>query len=131
MMELESLRKFLCSKSGASEEIPFGPEVLVFKVQGKMFAILTWQENPLKISLKCEPEHALVLRDIYDAVQPGYHLHKKHWNTVTLDGSVSEENVLQWVDESYRLVVKGLPKRDRERLKALDIPDEASLLSNV
>lgn len=115
-MTLEHVRTYLTSKNGTSEEIPFGPEVLVFKVMGKMFAILVWQENPLRISLKCDPEHALVLRDMYPAVQPGYHLHKKHWNTVILDGSVPEPELLQWIDESYRLVVKGLKKADREKL---------------
>ena len=115
-MELESLRKYLRDKHGTSEEIPFGPEVLVFKVLGKMFAILAWQENPLKISLKCDPDHALVLRDIYAAVQPGYHLHKKHWNTVTLDGSAPEQEIFRWIDESYHLVASGLKKADREKL---------------
>ena len=115
-MELESVRKYVTSKNGATEEIPFGPEVLVFKVLGKIFAILAWQENPLKISLKCDPDHALALRDIYAAVQPGYHLNKKHWNTVTLDGSVPEGEILQWIDESYRLTAKGLKKAERESL---------------
>lgn len=118
-MELESLRKYLTSRNGASEEIPFGPEVLVFKVSGKMFAILAWQESPLKISLKCDPDFALALRDMYPAVQPGYHLHKKHWNTVTLDGRVPEREILLWIDESWRLVVKGLKKADREKLASL------------
>ncbi|MCP4396287.1 MAG: MmcQ/YjbR family DNA-binding protein [bacterium] len=123
-MELESLRKYLTNRKGISEEIPFGPEALVFKVLGKMFAILAWQESPLKISLKCDPEHALALRDIYAAVQPGYHLHKKHWNTVTLDGSVPEGEIRQWIDESYRLVVKGLKKADREKLGSLEFSEK-------
>lgn len=116
-MELETLRDYLKEKKGTTEELPFGPEVLVFKVIGKMFAILTWQDNPLHISLKCKPDHALALRDIYEAVQPGYHLNKKHWNTVVLDGSIPEKEILQWIDDSYQLVVKGLKKADRQRLQ--------------
>ena len=116
-MELETLRDYLKEKKGTTEELPFGPEVLVFKVIGKMFAILAWQDNPLRISLKCEPDHALALRDIYEAVQPGYHLNKKHWNTVVLDGSIPEKEILQWIDDSYQLVVKGLKKVDRQRLQ--------------
>jgi predicted DNA-binding protein (MmcQ/YjbR family) len=126
-MKLENLRSYLTSKNGASEETPFGPEVLVFKVLGKMFAILAWQEAPLKISLKCEPDHALALRAIYKAVQPGYHLHKRHWNTVTLDGSVPEQEILQWIDGSYRLVVKGLKKADRERLAGMEASKKSAI----
>ena len=116
-MELEQLRIFFGDKKGVTEELPFGPEVLVFKVMGKMFAILAWQDNPLRISLKCEPDHALALRDIYEAVRPGYHLNKRHWNTIILDGSIPEKEILQWIDDSYNLVVKGLKKSDRQKLQ--------------
>jgi len=116
-MELEQLRSCLGDKKGVTEELPFGPEVLVFKVLGKMFAILAWQDNPLRMSLKCEPDHALALRDIYEAVQPGYHLNKKHWNTIMLDGSIPEKEILQWIEDSYNLVVKGLKKSDRQKLQ--------------
>jgi predicted DNA-binding protein (MmcQ/YjbR family) len=116
-MELEFVRSYLLKKKGATEELPFGPEALVFKVMGKMFALLAWQQNPLQISLKCDPDHALALRDIYEAVQPGYHMSKKHWNTITLDGSIPEDETVKMIDDSYRLVVKGLKKADRERLQ--------------
>ena len=116
-MQLEKLRTYLCEKKGVTEEIPFGPEVLVFKVLGKIFALIAWQESPLRISLKCDPEHALALRDIYDAVQPGYHLNKRHWNTVILDGSIPEREIFQMIDNSYKLVAKGLKKSDRQKLQ--------------
>jgi predicted DNA-binding protein (MmcQ/YjbR family) len=88
----------------------------VMKVGGKMFAIIGEDDDPLTVSLKCEPEIAVVLRAAYDAVQPGYHLNKRHWNTVSLDGSIDERQVLEWVDDSYDLVVEGLPQRIREEL---------------
>ncbi len=116
-MELEMLRQYLRNKKGSTEEIPFGPEVLVFKVLGKMFALVAWQAAPLRISLKCDPDDALALRDMYEAVIPGYHLNKKHWNTIILDESIPESEVLKWVDESYALVVKGLKKSERQTLQ--------------
>ncbi|PIE33795.1 MmcQ-like protein [candidate division KSB3 bacterium] len=116
-MELETLRQYMQKKKGTTEEIPFGPEALVFKVLGKMYALIAWQETPLRISLKCDPDHALALRDIYESVIPGYHFNKKHWNTIILDGSVPEREVLQWIDDSYTLVVKKLKKTDRQSLE--------------
>jgi predicted DNA-binding protein (MmcQ/YjbR family) len=116
-MELEFVRSYLLKKKGATEDLPFGPEALVFKVMGKMFALLAWQQTPLRISLKCDPDHALALRDIYEAVQPGYYMNKKHWNTITLNGSIPDDEILKMIDDSYRLVVKGLKKADREKLE--------------
>jgi predicted DNA-binding protein (MmcQ/YjbR family) len=116
-MELEFVRSYLLKKKRTTEELPFGPEALVFKVMGKMFALLAWQQNPLRISLKCDPDHALALRDIYEAVQPGYYMNKKHWNTITLNGSIPDDEILKMIDDSYRLVVKGLKKADREKLE--------------
>ena len=86
------------------------------KVAGKIFAIIAEDEDPLTISLKCEPEIAPVLRSQFDAVQPGYHLNKRHWNTVTLDGSVEGRQVLEWIDDSYDLVRDGLPRRIRDQI---------------
>lgn len=117
VMTLDTIRPYLQGKPGSTEDLPFGPTVLVFKVRGKMFALLAWQETPLRLSLKCDPDHALALRDIYPAVQPGYHLNKRHWNTVTLDGSISQAEIFAMVDESYRLVVKGLSKADQATLQ--------------
>jgi predicted DNA-binding protein (MmcQ/YjbR family) len=86
------------------------------KVGGKIFAIIGEDADPLTVSLKCEPEIAEVLRAAHNAVQPGYHLNKRHWNTVTLDGTVAERQILEWVDDSYDLVVDGLPRRVREEI---------------
>lgn len=115
-MELKQLVGYLLGKKGATEETPFGPEALVYKVMGKMFALLAWQADPLQISLKCEPGQAMFLRDLYPAVRPGYHMNKTHWNTVTLDGTVPDEEVLAMIDDSYDLVVKGLPRAKREEV---------------
>ncbi len=100
------------------ETTPFGPDVLVFKVCGKMFALTSPDQFPTKVNLKCDPNRALELRDEYDAVQPGYHMNKKHWNTVTLDNSVPSRLISEMVDQSIRLVVQRLKKADRERLLA-------------
>jgi predicted DNA-binding protein (MmcQ/YjbR family) len=112
-MDLTTLREKLMAKPDATEETPFGPEALVFKVRGKMFALVAWQEEPLSISLKCDPDEALFLRDIYPAVRPGYHMNKRHWNTVTLDGTIPEAELWRMIDDSYALVVRGLPKSKR------------------
>ena len=118
-MTLAELQSRLLAKKGASEETPFGPEALVYKVAGKMFALVAWQSEPLTVSLKCEPGQALFLRDLYPAVRPGYHLNKMHWNTVTLDGSISEEEVRGMIDDSYDLVVASLSRKSRAELDAL------------
>src|SRR5690606_21110433 len=95
---------------------PFGDEVLVFKVMGKMFALTSIERLPLSVSLKCDPERAVLLRERYPAVQPGYHLNKAHWNTVELDGTVPDGTIRSWIDESYELVVRSLKRADREAL---------------
>ena len=115
-MELEALRKTLLKKKRATEETPFGPEVLVYKVMSKMFALLAWEEDPLRINLKCDPDLALALRDQYAAIIPGYHMNKQHWNSVILDGSIPENQLIDMIDNSYDLVVKGLKKAEREKL---------------
>jgi predicted DNA-binding protein (MmcQ/YjbR family) len=98
---------------GASEEFPFGDEVSVFKVSGKMFALCALDGEPLQLSLKCDPEFAVQLRSAYPAVTPGYHLNKRHWNTITLDGSLPDEMVADLLGDSYDLVVASLPKARR------------------
>jgi len=102
--------------AGAAEEFPFGEATSVFKVGGKIFALSALGSEPLKVSLKCEPDLAERLRDAYPAVVPGYHLNKRHWNTVTIDGSVPEEAVAAMIEDSYDLVVDKLPRATRERL---------------
>jgi len=116
-VKLEHLRKYLLTKKGTVEDTPFGPEALVFNVMGKMFALVTWEETPLHVTLKCDPDDALALRAQYQAVQPGYYMNKKHWNTITLDGSILDEQILEMIDGSYKLVVKGLKKADRQEFE--------------
>lgn len=115
-MDLKQLAGHLLSKKGATEETPFGPEALVYKVVGKMFALVAWEDDPLSITLKCEPGQALLLRDVYPAVRPGYHMNKTHWNTITLDGSIPAAELLGMIDDSYDLVVKSLTRAQRETL---------------
>jgi predicted DNA-binding protein (MmcQ/YjbR family) len=98
---------------GAGEEFPFGDEVSVFKVGGKMFALCNLDGEPLQLSVKCEPELAAQLRATYPAIAPGYHLNKRHWNTITLDGSLPDQMVADLLGDSYDLVVASLPKARR------------------
>ena len=115
-MDAAELRRWCLAQSGAVEDFPFGPEHSVFKVGGKMFALSTLERTPLEVSAKCEPELALQLRGTYSAIRPGYHLNKRHWNTITLDGSLSDQLVRELITDSYDLVVSALPKRTREEL---------------
>lgn len=115
-MTFGELRDYCASKHGAEETFPFGETVLVFKVAGKMFALTSLDQLPLRVSLKCDPERAVELRERYAAVQPGYHLSKVHWNTVELDGSVPAREVRSWIDDSYDLVVRSLKRAEREAL---------------
>ena len=115
-MDLAAVRAYVLSKQGATETRPFGPQPLVAKVGGKIFALLAEDATPPSISLKCEPQQALFLRDSFAAVQPGYHLNKEHWNTVTLDGSIPDEGIHAMIDDSYRLVVNSLTKAARRKL---------------
>ncbi|MBO0808181.1 MAG: MmcQ/YjbR family DNA-binding protein [Actinobacteria bacterium] len=101
------------AKPGSAEDYPFGDEVAVFKVAGRMFALVSLDDVPGSVSLKCDPGLAADLRDRYAAVTAGYHLNKRHWNTVTLNGSVPDEEVLELVDHSYDLVLAGLTKAQR------------------
>lgn len=116
-MDLESLRRYCLGKPGAEDSHPFGPGALVIKVGGKIFAIIADEEDPTTVSLKCEPEVVDLLRSSFAAVRPGYHLNKRHWNTVTLDGSIDDEQVSEWIDDSYDLVIQGLPRLAREEIR--------------
>jgi predicted DNA-binding protein (MmcQ/YjbR family) len=108
---------------GAVEDFPFGPAPSVFKVGGKIFAISTFQSRPLQISVKCDPDLAEQLRSTYDAVAPGYHLNKRHWNTITIDGSLPDATVFDMVEDSYDLVLAGLSKAARKRLGLQQEPE--------
>lgn len=118
-MDYDSLCDYLENKPGAHRDMPFGPDALVFKVLQKMFALVAWQAEPLTISLKADPLDAMILRHQYKAVKPGYHMHKNHWNTVTLDGSIPEEVLIGMIDDSYNLVVQGMRRADQAILKEL------------
>ena len=116
-MTADGLRKLCLSFPGAYEDFPFGPEHSVFKVEKKLFAISALGASPLKVSLKCEPELAEQLRASYpDCVVPGYHLNKRHWNTVTLDGTLTDAIVHDMVEDSYDLIVAAMPRVIREKL---------------
>lgn len=111
------IKNYLLSKPEAIEDYPFGPEAMVFKVQDKMFALFMVRQGEPYLNLKCDPEEALMLRDVFGAVRAGYHMNKRHWNTVVLDGSLPQGEIERMVDNSYSLVVKGLKKSLREGLE--------------
>jgi len=115
-MNIETFREYCLSKPAATEDTPFGPGNIVFKVGGKMFALAALDEVPPAVNLKCDPDLALELRDRYAQVRPGYHMNKKHWNMVELDGVIPEKEIREMVDHSYDLVVRSLSKARREKL---------------
>ncbi len=107
----------LCSSlPGAVEDQPFGDGVAVFKVGGKMFALVPLAGEPDSVNLKCDPDWALELRAVYAAVRPGYHMNKRHWNTIDLDGTMGGAELREMIDHSYELVVSRLPRAERDRL---------------
>jgi predicted DNA-binding protein (MmcQ/YjbR family) len=120
---LKTLRAYCCAKAGAVETYPFDDETLVFKVMGKMFALTNIKSAELSINLKCDPDWAMILRDHYTAVTAGYHMNKRHWNSVFIDGSIPDDEIWEMIDHSYRLVVKGLKKAEREKLAVLNQPE--------
>ncbi len=109
-MDLAQFREYCLSKPRATEGTPFGPDVLVFKVGGKMFALAALDDVPTTVNLKCDPDLALDLRDRYDEIRPGYHMNKKHWNTVEIQGAIPHVELRKMIDHSYDLVAKSLPK---------------------
>jgi len=113
-MDVDVVRDYLLGKPEALEDFPFGPDVAVMKVRGKMFATLGEESGEGRMNLKCDPGQALALRDIFAAVLPGYHMNKKHWNTIKLDGSIPEGEIQRMIDHSFALVVGGLSKKVRE-----------------
>ncbi len=115
-MELPDVIDLCLSLPGAEETQPFGPEALVYKVGGKMFAVTSPDDFPASINLKCDPQRAIELRDEHKGIKPGWHMNKKHWNTVMLDGTVPPKLVRELVKHSYQLVVDALPKKVREGL---------------
>ena len=116
-MDLEQFREYCLSKPGATEATPFGPDVLVFKVSGKMFALAALDEVPATVNLKCDPDLALDLRDRCEQIKPGYHMNKKHWNTVEIETGIPDVELWRMIDHSYDLVVASLTGPQRVRLK--------------
>ena len=112
MMNIEEFRNYCLAKPGATEHFPFDDNVLVFKVV-KMFALADVRDFE-SINLKCDPEYAVELRERYPGVIPGYHMSKKHWNTVSTDGTIPDKEIYQWIDDSYDLIVSSLTKKERE-----------------
>lgn len=110
-VDLEDFRQYCLTKRRVTEDTPFGEDVLVFKVAGKIFALASLDEVPPRVNLKCDPDAALDLRDRYEDVMPGYHMNKKHWNTVVLSGRIPGTELRRMIDHSYDLVVASLPKK--------------------
>jgi predicted DNA-binding protein (MmcQ/YjbR family) len=117
-MDIETLREYCLLMPGVTECFPFDENTLVFKVVGKMF-LLTDLADAFSMNVKCDPLKALELREQYSSVTPGYHMNKKYWNTVLIDGSVDDRTLREWIDHSYSLVVDALPKKDRLKLTGI------------
>ncbi|MEZ5023686.1 MAG: MmcQ/YjbR family DNA-binding protein [Chitinophagales bacterium] len=115
-MNIEDIREYCLTKKGVSEGFPFDESTLVFKVLGKIFLLTSLDAQELSINLKCEPLRAIELRETYDCVKPGFHMNKKHWNTVQVSGELSDQSIFDLINHSYDLVVKGLPKSKRDQL---------------
>ena len=116
-MDIESFREYCLRKKGVTEEFPFGEEVLVFKVGGKMFAATSLTFKPFRVNLKCDPELAIELREQYNSVEPGFHMNKKHWNSIYFEsGEITNNDLVEMIDHSYDLVVSSLSKKLRSEL---------------
>lgn len=115
-MDIEQLREYCLSKPAVTEDFPFGPDTLVFKVGAKMFLLTNLETFPTTFNAKCDPERAVELRAEYPAIAPGWHMNKKHWNTIELDGSLRADMVRELIDHSFDLVVAGLTRKKRREL---------------
>lgn len=118
-MNLQALEEIVLSKKAAYKEFPFGNDVAVFKVMGKMFALISQKGGVVNINLKCEPHDALGYREIYECVVPGYHMNKKHWNTVFINGEMKDDVLVDMINVSYELVVAKLTKKEKEVLLSI------------
>ena len=116
-MNIEEIREYCMSKKGVTESFPFDEDTLVLKVMGKMFALISLEKIPLQLNLKCDPDKAVELREKYESVLPGYHMNKKHWNSIIVDGTLLNKLIYRWIDDSYNLVVKGLRKTEKQKLQ--------------
>ena len=118
-MNIEELRDYCLNKKGVEECFPFGEETFVYKVMGKMFLLAGIEYQPLEFNVKCDPEKAIELRENFSCVTAGYHMNKKHWNTIVCDGSVSRKQLEEWINDSYNLVVDSLPKKLKNELELI------------
>jgi len=118
-MDLETIRKYCLEKKSTAESFPFGESTLVFKVCDKMFLLVSLDDHPLRFNVKCDPEKAELLRAEYSSVIPAFHMNKKHWNTLILNGQLHARQILELIDDSYALVTRSLPLRDRKKLGIL------------
>ena len=130
-MDLPDVIELCLSLPAAEETTPFGPEALVYKVGGKMFAVTVPEDFPARINLKCDPQRSIELREDYKGIQPGWHMNKKHWNTVMLDGTVPPAVVRELVQHSYELVVEALPRNVKAQLTAGAKPKKAAKAATV
>lgn len=112
-MHIESLRLYCLKKLAVTEDFPFDEQTLVFRVMNKIFLLVNIIGDPLKVNLKCDPLRAIDLRETHEDITPGFHMNKKHWNTVDFGGSLSAKELKELINHSYDMVVKGLPKKDR------------------
>ncbi len=119
-LSLEAIKEYCLSKPGASAGYPFGEGTLVFKVLDRMFALCSEDVAPLRMNLKCDPDDALALRTQYEAIIPGYHMNKKHWNSLIMDGSLPEGLVFELIDHSYALVVNKMSQAKQRKLRAIE-----------
>ena len=116
-MNLEELRDYCLSLPHVTEDMPFGEDILVFRICNRIFVLTSLESVPLRVSLKCDPERAIELREEFpNKIVAGYHMNKKHWNTVRIDGSLPDSLIEEWITDSYNLVVMGLPKKVRQEL---------------
>ncbi len=113
-MNIETIRNYCLQKPNAEETLPFGPDVIVFKVNNKVFLLLPLNAEVLQFNVKCDPELALELREQYTSVLPGYHMNKKHWNTIMVDGSVSSAKIKEWIDHSYNLITESRNRKKQQ-----------------
>lgn len=115
-MNVEEIREHCMRKNGVEEGFPFDSNTLVFKVAGKLFLLMGLDSNPVQFNVKCDPNRAIELREKYSCVLPGYHMNKKHWNTIVCEGNAPKKSVFEWIDHSYELVLASVPKKTRENL---------------
>jgi len=115
-MNIEEIHEYCLNKSGVTDSMPFGDTVVVYKVCGKIFLLMSLNDSPLQFNVKCDPSKVITLREQYSCVIPGYHMNKKHWNTITIDGSVNNKLLIEWIDHSYEIIIARLSKTERMKL---------------